>query len=240
MPEEINRIHRRDRRAPPGHRGLGLRNSNAKASRANVFTFVGNVMIDTLLAERDHASSSTCRRGSVCLLASTASSRYTAHRTSTIRIPSSTPSTSSVSSPASFPSSSRSTHARGQPPSAPASPSSTGLRRPALHARPLSYRENLGLMLAASVVLTDSGGSQEETTSLGVPCITMRDTHRANVTVELGTSVLVGNDLGQIRACFDEAVALALAAPVPLWDGRASERIAVVLNDWIDQLAVAA
>ena len=98
---------------------------------------------------------------------------------------------------------------------------------------PLSYRENLGLMSGAKVVLTDSGGIQEETAWLGVPCLTVRETTERPVTMELGTSTLVGSDPTRIRAGFLELLEgrYKRRSAIPLWDGRASDRIAMILRD---------
>ena len=97
---------------------------------------------------------------------------------------------------------------------------------------PLGYLEMLGLMRDARVVLTDSGGMQEETTALGVPCITLRDTTERPVTVEEGTNVVVGRDSERILAVVREVLAGGgKAGRVPeLWDGHAAERIAAVLH----------
>lgn len=96
---------------------------------------------------------------------------------------------------------------------------------------PLGYLQLLGLMAKARVVLTDSGGLQEETTALGVPCITLRENTERPVTVAQGTNTIVGTDEARIQACFDDVMATggkAGRAPA-LWDGKASERIAQVL-----------
>jgi UDP-N-acetylglucosamine 2-epimerase (non-hydrolysing) len=100
---------------------------------------------------------------------------------------------------------------------------------------PLPYRENLGLMADAAVVLTDSGGMQEETTVLGIPCLTLRENTERPITVEKGTSRLVGNDPERIRAAFAEVVAgrWRPGEAIPLWDGRAGERVAAALADWL-------
>lgn len=96
---------------------------------------------------------------------------------------------------------------------------------------PLGYLDFLALVARSAGVLTDSGGIQEETTFLGVPCLTLRDNTERPVTVELGTNVLLGLDPGRIR----EAPALIAqvrerdAQVPPLWDGQASERIVDVL-----------
>ena len=96
---------------------------------------------------------------------------------------------------------------------------------------PLPYLEFLSLERRAKVVITDSGGIQEETTYLGVPCITLRDNTERPVTVSLGTNVLVGKDTVRMQ---DEILKVlegkAKQGTVPsLWDGCASDRIAEVL-----------
>ncbi len=100
---------------------------------------------------------------------------------------------------------------------------------------PLPYRQNLALMASASVVLTDSGGMQEETTVLRVPCLTMRENTERPITVEKGTSRLVGNDPDTIRAAFDEVMAGRWPAgeSIPLWDGKAGERVAAAIGEWL-------
>jgi UDP-N-acetylglucosamine 2-epimerase (non-hydrolysing) len=93
----------------------------------------------------------------------------------------------------------------------------------------------LGLMAKAAVVLTDSGGMQEETTALGVPCLTMRESTERPITVDEGTNTIVGRDAPLIRLLIDEILAgggKRGRAP-ELWDGRAAERIAGHLSAWI-------
>ncbi len=93
---------------------------------------------------------------------------------------------------------------------------------------PLGYHELLGLMESAKVVLTDSGGIQEETTALGVPCITMRENTERPITITQGTNTIVGSDHEKIMAAFNEVMETGgKAGRVPeLWDGKAAERIA--------------
>jgi len=81
------------------------------------------------------------------------------------------------------------------------------------------------------VVLTDSGGIQEETTILGVPCLTIRTNTERPITVEMGTNTLVGTDPAAIRREALAAISGAKPAPArpPLWDGKAGERIAEVI-----------
>jgi len=101
---------------------------------------------------------------------------------------------------------------------------------------PLPYRENLSLMSSARLVLTDSGGMQEETTVLGVPCITLRDTTERPITVERGTSRLVGNDVEKIRAAFRDALSGSWprGETIPLWDGAAAPRVASAFLEWLE------
>jgi UDP-N-acetylglucosamine 2-epimerase (non-hydrolysing) len=96
---------------------------------------------------------------------------------------------------------------------------------------PLGYLDFLSLVADARAVLTDSGGIQEETTYLGIPCFTLRDNTERPVTINTGTNTLLGLDPGAI-AGIPEALAQrseAPSEPPPLWDGRASERIADVI-----------
>jgi UDP-N-acetylglucosamine 2-epimerase (non-hydrolysing) len=107
---------------------------------------------------------------------------------------------------------------------------------------PLGYRENLGLMAEAKVVLTDSGGMQEETTYLGVPCLTLRENTERPVTVKCGTSQLVGKDPAKIRTAFNEVMGgrWKKGGPVDLWDGHAGERVAKAIRDWMGRRAPSA
>ncbi|MEM6579647.1 MAG: UDP-N-acetylglucosamine 2-epimerase (non-hydrolyzing) [Pseudomonadota bacterium] len=99
---------------------------------------------------------------------------------------------------------------------------------------PQGYLEMLGLMRNASVVLTDSGGIQEETTALGIPCITLRENTERPITVEQGTNTVVGTDPKQILSCYQEIVSGGgKSGRVPeLWDGKAAERIVEVISEW--------
>jgi len=96
---------------------------------------------------------------------------------------------------------------------------------------PQGYLEMLGLMSGATLVLTDSGGIQEETTALGVPCLTARENTERPITLEQGTNTLVGRDPALILRAVDEILAGGgKRGRVPeLWDGRAAERIAADL-----------
>ncbi|MEY3200927.1 MAG: hypothetical protein RIR70_477 [Pseudomonadota bacterium] len=100
---------------------------------------------------------------------------------------------------------------------------------------PQGYWQMIGLMAHARVVLTDSGGIQEETTALGVPCLTLRDNTERPITVEAGTNTLVGLDRRRIA----EAIGAVLKGGAkrgrrpPMWDGHAASRIAQHLAQWL-------
>ena len=97
---------------------------------------------------------------------------------------------------------------------------------------PQGYLNMLGLMRSARVVVTDSGGLQEETTALGVPCLTVRQNTERPITVAEGTNTLVGIDAQAIMAAFADVLTTGGKAgrSPELWDGRAATRIAAVLK----------
>lgn len=91
---------------------------------------------------------------------------------------------------------------------------------------PLGFMESLFLWKDAEIVLTDSGGLQEETTALGVPCVTIRENTERPITAEIGTNVLAGTSREGILRAYGESLQKAKRAKVPpLWDGKASERM---------------
>ena len=99
----------------------------------------------------------------------------------------------------------------------------------------LPYIENLSLLEGATVVLTDSGGIQEETSFLGVPCLTLRDNTERPITVTKGTNTIIGNDLSLglslVRDCL--AGRYKKGGTIPGWDGRAAPRvIEALLTRW--------
>ncbi|UXI66395.1 non-hydrolyzing UDP-N-acetylglucosamine 2-epimerase [Tahibacter amnicola] len=100
---------------------------------------------------------------------------------------------------------------------------------------PLGYFEMLGLMADATFVLTDSGGIQEETTALGVPCLTVRENTERPVTIEQGTNTLTGTDARVIRQCVRDILETGgKRGRVPeKWDGHAAERIVADLSRWL-------
>ena len=103
--------------------------------------------------------------------------------------------------------------------------------------QPVGYLECLKLMENAAAVITDSGGIQEETTYLRVPCLTLRENTERPVTIELGTNQLLPLD----AECVLDRVERILAGDVrpgripPLWDGHAAERIVSVLHGWLEE-----
>ena len=100
---------------------------------------------------------------------------------------------------------------------------------------PLGYLQMLGLMKDAKLFLTDSGGIQEETTALGVPCITLRENTERQITVDEGTNVIVGQDRMKIISAVKDVLETGgKTGRIPeFWDGRASHRIVSVLEGWL-------
>jgi UDP-N-acetylglucosamine 2-epimerase (non-hydrolysing) len=111
-----------------------------------------------------------------------------------------------------------------------------GREVPGVHVtEPLGYLEFMSLVASAAAALTDSGGIQEETTWLGIPCFTLRSTTERPVTVERGTNTLLGLEPARIRELPDRLGNSLLqsrrgAPDIPGWDGRAAERIADVVS----------
>jgi UDP-N-acetylglucosamine 2-epimerase (non-hydrolysing) len=101
---------------------------------------------------------------------------------------------------------------------------------------PLGYVEFMSLVRGAAAVITDSGGVQEETTVLGVTCLTLRSTTERPVTVTHGTNRLVRHE--ELAPALDKVLAGTMAPPVegpPLWDGKAGPRIARLLTRWLER-----
>ena len=103
---------------------------------------------------------------------------------------------------------------------------------------PQAYLNMLGLMKDARLVLTDSGGIQEETTALGVPCITLRENTERPITVAEGSNTIVGSSPEKIKSCFDDIMQSGgKAGCTPeYWDGKAAERIAEVIGNWLHKI----
>jgi UDP-N-acetylglucosamine 2-epimerase (non-hydrolysing) len=101
---------------------------------------------------------------------------------------------------------------------------------------PMDYAEFIGLEAEARLVITDSGGVQEETTVLGVPCLTYRTTTERPITIELGTNELVGIDPGALREAARRALSKDPPADppeIPLWDGQAGPRAAAAIEAFL-------
>jgi UDP-N-acetylglucosamine 2-epimerase (non-hydrolysing) len=237
MPEEINRI------VTDALAGLllvsepsGVANLRHEGIPEKKIRLVGNVMIDTLMGQLDKAG----KQGTVKRLG-LEGRRYglvTMHRPSNVDDPAILGRLLGLlrecgdALPLVFP-----VHPRTRQAAAKAglgdlvAPGQAGL----ICLDPLPYLDLLCLAQGAAVVLTDSGGLQEETSILGVPCLTMRENTERPITVDQGTSRLVGNDPGKIRAAFHEALSGAWkpGAGIPLWDGKAAVRIARELSLWL-------
>jgi len=97
---------------------------------------------------------------------------------------------------------------------------------------PMPYLSFLALQQRATLVITDSGGIQEETTYLGVPCLTVRENTERPITIELGTNTLVGRDIARISQAAQEIISgnAKTGSIPPLWDGHAADRIAKILS----------
>ena len=113
---------------------------------------------------------------------------------------------------------------------------------------PLPYLAFIGLERRAAVVITDSGGIQEETTLMGVPCLTVRENTERPITLSLGTNQLVGRDQKKLKSAVETILRSGLKgrnaeslnlSRVPLWDGNAAERIAQITVRWLDKLGSA-
>ena len=225
MPEEINRLLTDQISdlllTPSRDAGANLRAEGIPAERVR---FVGNVMIDSLLAQMKRAESSTVRER--LGVAGRDYAVVTLHRPSNVddretfgRLLGALARTAERL-PVVFPAHPRTRARLGE---FGFGAGGGGLRV----VEPLGYLDFLRLMSGARLVLTDSGGVQEETTALGIPCLTLRENTERPVTVESGTNTVVGTDAGRIvRAAHDALDRPPARKPAPpLWDGRAAERI---------------
>ena len=202
--------------------------------------FVGNVMIDTLrfnLSDAVPAATTLASYG-----VNNAGREYgllTLHRPSNVDDPIvlerlfTTLARISKSTPLLFP-----VHARTQSRIAATGLESLLAESAITPIEPQGYLEMLGLMKDAKVVFTDSGGIQEETTALGVPCITLRDSTERPITVTQGTNTVVGTDPVQISECYAQLLRTGgKSGRTPqLWDGHAAERIVNTINQWAQAL----
>jgi UDP-N-acetylglucosamine 2-epimerase (non-hydrolysing) len=102
-----------------------------------------------------------------------------------------------------------------------------------LYIEPLGYVDFIGLVAGSRLALTDSGGLQEETTALGVPCLTLREQTERPITITHGTNRIVGTSPDRIVSEAFRALAepARSASRPPLWDGKAAQRIVAALLD---------
>ena len=229
MPEEINRIVTD---ALSDYlfvsESSGLRNLLAEGVSKDRTFFVGNVMIDTLLRFRKQASQSDILQRLGLEPASYAVA--TLHRPANVddaeRLRGLTGALTRLAEriPVVFP-----VHPRTRRRMEESGMAAAGL----LLTPPLGYLDFLRLTSEARVVLTDSGGIQEETTILGVPCLTLRENTERPVTTEVGTNRLVGIDPEDaLKAALDVLNGQPVRGRIPeLWDGHASERILDVIEE---------
>jgi UDP-N-acetylglucosamine 2-epimerase (non-hydrolysing) len=225
MPEEVNRVvtdRVSDYLFAPSSDAVA--NLQAEGYREDQVHLAGNVMVDTLLANLDRAiaSDALSRLG----LTPGQYGLVTLHRPANVDDPAVLGLVMSALDQV----------ARACPLVLPAHPRAArrlrdgGMSRRVRIIPPAGYLDFIALEASARLVLTDSGGVQEETTALGVPCLTLRDNTERPVTVTQGTNQLVGRDPGRIVAA---ALRVLDAPPSPrtpdLWDGHAGERIAEVI-----------
>jgi UDP-N-acetylglucosamine 2-epimerase (non-hydrolysing) len=100
----------------------------------------------------------------------------------------------------------------------------------------MDYTDFIGLEAEARLVITDSGGVQEETSVLGIPCLTYRTTTERPITIELGTNELVGVDPQALREAAERVLGIAAPAnppELPLWDGQAGPRAAAAVEAFL-------
>ena len=227
MPEEVNRVVTDQLAALCFlHSDEAVENLRAEGIEGDRVRFVGNTMIDTLVAlerrfrERGAAARLGLESGSYLLV--------TLHRPALVDGPLLAEAVAALADvgrqmPVVFP-----VHPRTRKMLAGAELDGVVL------ADPVGYLDFLSLESEAAAVLTDSGGIQEETTYLGVPCFTLRENTERPVTVRVGTNTLLGLEPGRIA----DIPGLLSAAPrerpepPPMWDGRAAERVAEVVAGW--------
>jgi UDP-N-acetylglucosamine 2-epimerase (non-hydrolysing) len=225
MPEEVNRVvtdRVSDLLLCPSPDAVD--NLRAEGYRDDQIRLVGNVMIDTLVSNLDRA-----RATEIAKRLGVADGAYgvvTLHRPANVDDPEMLTQllqaidTISTELPLVFPAHPRTRRHLAR--------RAVGDR--VLVTEPLGYLDFLGLMAGARLVLTDSGGIQEETTALGIPCLTLRDNTERPITVTEGTNQLVGRAPDAIVRGARRALDGAFAPRCPaLWDGRAGERIAAAI-----------
>jgi UDP-N-acetylglucosamine 2-epimerase (non-hydrolysing) len=228
MPEEINRLLTDSISdllfvSEPA----GMTNLAREGVAADRMVFVGNVMIDTLLAARDRAQSSTVLE--TLGLAGDPYGLVTLHRPSNVddvdALRALLATLDGLGLRLVFP-----VHPRTRQRMAAAGIALDPARW--VLCEPLGYLDFIKLQASARVVLTDSGGVQEETTVLGVPCITLRENTERPVTCDQGTNQLVGTAPKAILEAYAKIDAIRAAGRVPeKWDGKSAERIVAAIGD---------
>jgi UDP-N-acetylglucosamine 2-epimerase (non-hydrolysing) len=226
MPEEVNRVLT-DQVAdilftPSADADENLKREGIDASRIH---FVGNVMIDTLVRLRPKAEQAWQQQATTLGLREGHFGLVTLHRASNVddlgSLLALIEALAGISTrvPIVFPVHPRTRERLGN---------LTFNPRNIQFIEPVGYLEFMSLQSHARFVITDSGGIQEETTYLGVPCITMRKNTERPITLSLGTNTLIGDDVGRLSSIIDEILAGGAKKGTipPLWDGKASERIA--------------
>ncbi|WP_200950316.1 UDP-N-acetylglucosamine 2-epimerase (non-hydrolyzing) [Rhodanobacter sp. Root179] len=248
MPEEINRIltdQLSDRLYVTEREAIG--NLRAEGIAEERVVFAGNVMIDTLLHSLPRAIAARHTIEQACALAGSekdadtflrADRGYavlTLHRPSNVDDPTVLVNLLTVLEqqcqelPLVFPVHPRTRAKISEAGCGPFLENSRVLALP-----PIGYLEMLGLMKEARVVLTDSGGLQEETTALGVPCLTLRENTERPITIEQGTNTLVGVEPDRIRLALTNIAEQAMSPRQPeYWDGAAAQRICRDLAEWL-------
>ena len=223
MPEEINRLVTD---ALAGLLFTASRDADENLRREGVdpakIHFTGNVMIDTLLKHREKAAALRMEKPAQYAL-------VTLHRPSNVDDPAALRpilealEEISKSIPVIFPIHPRTAKRVRE----------FGISLNGIQTRdPLGYLEFLNLESTATVVLTDSGGLQEETTILGVPCLTLRHNTERPVTITHGTNIMVGPDKRRILDAFRRIMSgdWNPAGPPEYWDGHAAERIVEIIS----------
>ncbi len=226
MPEEINRIVADQLSSQLFlHSEEAVENLRAEGIEEGRIHLVGNTMIDTLVALEDRfralkvADRLDLSEGEYVLV--------TLHRPALVDGPLLSETMAELASlaaemPVVFP-----VHPRTR-----AMIEQTGVSHPELiYSEPLGYLDFLSLMAGAGALLTDSGGVQEETTYLGVPCFTLRDNTERPITIRAGTNTLLGLDPAAIATIPSRLAQRSSPRlePPPLWDGHAAERIAAII-----------
>lgn len=232
MPEEINRLltdQIADLLFTPSQDGD--ENLIREGIGKEKIHFVGNVMIDTLLRMLPAMETIWPEISHRLDIAKKEYGLVTLHRPSNVDHPEAlhpiikTLDEISLSLPLIFPIHPR-THARLEDESG-----IKGLNERLVFTQPFGYLDFLCLQQHARLVITDSGGIQEETTVLGVPCLTVRENTERPITVKMGTNVLVGRDMERLKLEVEKILSnkATNGAIPPLWDGKAGERIAAIV-----------